>query len=243
MNQHAFRVEQKVHSAWNGVLDGLKQMNQASTVRPEVPSMVFKVDQCAPDDVVKLLVGPVVFNIPERANGQAANLFIVIKGWLTFEGPDFGNTPFKTGNFGTNVAYFRLKDSRLEHVFGAHYDMDEMRNGHPVFHAQFSSQINIGSSIKELFNRSDELVDHLEKILNRVRTPTAQMDVFSVFTQICADHLMWEQSAPEVQRAFEQTRSSCNFIVGAAHRLAYLNSKPAIGCYRSTHWYGPNVKV
>ena len=34
------------------------------------------------------------------------------------------------------MGYFRLKGDRLEHVYGVHYDMDERRDGHPVFHAQ-----------------------------------------------------------------------------------------------------------
>jgi hypothetical protein len=68
------------------------------------------------------------------------------------------------------------------------------------------------------------------------------MDVFSVFTQICADHLVYAKSSQEVKDAFDALRSSCNFFYGAAHRLTYLNSLPASSCYRSTHWYeAPNL--
>ena len=75
------------------------------------------------------------------------------------------------------------------------------------------------------------------RILRNVRTPSAQMDIFAVITQVCADHLIGASSSPDVRSAFGILRNASDFFVGAAHRLAYLNTEPAIGCYRSKYWY------
>jgi hypothetical protein len=115
--------------------------------------------------------------------------------------------------------------------------MDEVKSGHPVFHVQFGSQLSFGESVKNVFRIEDDIIDCIGNILGTVRIPSAQMDVFSIITQICADHLMGENSGPEVKRAFRKIREECDFLVGAAHRMQFLNEQPAIGCYRSTHWY------
>lgn len=239
MTSGYWRVEQRVHQAWNGAIDGMKSMSQAIIVKPEVPNLVFRRARSNVQGVVKLSVGPVVFNVPERANHGRANLYIVVTGWLSLyaQRRENGRT-MRTNDFGTRVAYFRLKDHKLWHVFGAHYDFDTNSKGHPVFHMQVGPQMEIGQKIGEHFGRLEERVNELGKIARTVRTPTAQMDFFSVFTQICADHLLWRNSPPDVHRAFERTRESCNFFVGAAHKLAFLRERTASECYRSIHWYG-----
>ena len=241
MSGQVWRVQRQVHDAWIGAVDAMKMMSRASSVRPEIPSLVFKIDQEVPLDVIKLRVTPVVFNVPERANSKGANLYIVATGWLTFEATEKTATPLKTRDFGTKVAYFLQKENKLEHVYGVHYDMDDGGKGHPIFHAHIRSQIDIGRHIETQFNVEDETIDQLGKVMRSVRTPTAQMDLFSVLTQICADHLIWNHSSREVKRAFDRTRKICNFFVGAAHRVPFLHEKRAIGCYRATHWYGPGA--
>lgn len=237
MNRNAKRVLQRVEQAWGQVTHGMQQMYQQSQARPTSFHEIFRLDEQVPDDEVKLLVGPVVFNVPERASSAALNLFIVVAGWLSFEGPDFKTAPLKTRGFGTEIGYFRRKDGRLEHVYGAHYDMDEKGAGHPVFHAQISSQFELGARVNDEFRLNAEVTNRMGNILGTVRTPSAQMDVFSVLTQICADHLIWEKSADEVRGAFKTLRGAGSFLVGAAHRLAFLNTPPASECYRSMHWY------
>lgn len=237
MNRDAQRVLQRVVTAWDNAIHGLKQMSQASTVRPNTSYEIFKLDSEAPDDVIKFKIGPVVFHVPERPNRRGPDLYIVVKGWLSFQGPDFKVEPLKTNNFGTEVAYFRSKQGALEHVYGAHYDMDEDRSGHPVFHAQFASQLEFGESIHNEFRVDDNLIDSIAPTIGTVRVPSAQMDFFSVIIQICADHLLGKGAGPDVEAAFSRMRSECGFFVGAAHRLAFLNGPEATSCYRSTHWY------
>lgn len=235
MNREAQRALRRVHNAWTTALHNMSQMGQSTDVRPKNPQDVFQFDSTTNTDEVKLNVGPVVFNVPERPGRRDANLFIVVKGWLSFE--DGNDQPLRTRNFGTEIGYFRAKSGTLEHILGVHYDMDEEKPGHPVFHAQLSSQHEFGGSVSSIFRIDGEVTDRMEKIIRNVRIPSAQMDVFSVITQICADHLMGEGVADEVRIAFKSLRSSCDFLVGAAHRLDYLNTPPATGCYRSTHWY------
>lgn len=237
MNKDAQRVRQRVADAWQAATFGISQMYQGSQIAPANGYEIFRIDATAPDDVVKLDFGPVVFYVPERPTRRGPDLFVVAKGWLTLEGPDFKTAPLKTRTFGTEVAYFRQKAGSLEHVYGAHYDMDEEKPGHPVFHAQFGSKQAFGGAVLELFKREEAVVDKTGVILGTVRTPTAQMDIFSVLAQICADHLMGPSPGPEVKKAFEGLRSNCDFLVGAAYRLDYLNSGQAAGCYRAAHWY------
>ena len=69
---------------------------------------------------------------------------------------------------------------------------------------------------------TSEVVDLVGRMLRNVRTPTAQMDFFSVFTQLCADHLMSVNpvgSNPELTAAFDDVRSACSFLQGVAHQL------------------------
>jgi hypothetical protein len=207
-------------------------------VRPAQPLDAFELDNMVGDDEVKFNIKPIVFNVPERATHQDSNLYVAIKGWLSFEGPDFQALPLRTKSFGTEVAYFRSKANVLEHVYGAHYDLDEQRNGHPVFHAQVSPQMGMLPFVNERFGKNFENVEDLvRKVLPNVRMPSAQMDVFAVMLQICADHLIHSGSPPNVVEAFNKMRGACEFFIGAAHRMPYLNGLPATHCYRSTHWY------
>ena len=238
MNLHAWRVQQSVNGAWQAVMSGMRTMYPASDVRPAQPVDAFELDGTADDDEVKFNVRPIVFNVPERATRQDSNLYVVVKGWLSFEGPDFLAVPLRTKSFGTEVAYFRSKVGALEHVYGAHYDLDEKSAGHPVFHAQVSSQMGMLPHVNERYGRKiDQVDDLMRKLLPNVRTPSAQMDVFAVTLQICADHLIHSGSPPNVLEAFAKMTEACGFFVGAAHRMPYLNGPPASHCYRSTHWY------
>jgi hypothetical protein len=74
-------------------------------------------------------------------------------------------------------------------------------------------------------------------MLRNVRVPTAQMDVFSLFVELCADHLLYEQSGPEEREAFNSLLHRSAFCRGAALRLPQLATEEARACYRARHWY------
>jgi hypothetical protein len=236
MTRNEQRAQKMVTEAWNNAYRSLRQMNNSIQIRPQSPTDIFQLDPTASNDEVKFIVGPIVFYVPERAT-DCPNLYIVVKGELSFEVPCCNNLPLKTKKFKTQVAYFRSRRGILEHVFGAHYDLDEERPGHPVFHAQFCSQKEFFESVRDKFRLNDAPEDYIKKTLGTVRVPCAQMDVFSVITQICADHLIWKDSGSEVKSAFRSLREKCDFFVGAAHRMDFLKQPPASECYRSTYWY------
>jgi hypothetical protein len=235
-NREVIGIQNDLQAAWQGVRSAIAKMRPSSQIRPAEATDIFSPDTAS--DEAKFNVGPVVFYIPEKANGRDSNLYVAVSGWLSFGAPLDPDPRRTTLRFGTQVGYFRVKGNKLVHVYGVHYDMDEALPGHPVFHAQMCSQVDFAADVARLFNLQLDTGDDLPgALLRNVRTPTAQMDVFSVITQIGADHLVSEASGPEVRDAFAKLRESCDFFMGAAGRLAYLNSLPASHCYRSTHWY------
>jgi hypothetical protein len=226
-----------VERAWNQIRAGMRKLYYSSNPRPSNASDIFIPDVGGAAGEIKLIVKPIIFHLPERANRQDANLFIVVSGRLSFDSANLRSLPLKTRRFETKVGYFRARGRSLEHVYGAHYDLDETQPGHPVFHSQMAPQHCFGTKIIDTYNLSGPPDDHVSAILRNVRIPTAQMDVFSVILQICADHLIHSGSSQDVKDAFNTLVAACSFFAGAGHRLEFLNREPAISCYRSTHWY------
>ena len=240
MANDALTVQKHLMTAWNAVKVGMRAMYPGSVIRPIDGLEIFQVDPRAVDQEVMVTVKPIVFKVTERAKTPNTNLFVAVEGWLSFELPIDKNSKLRTKSFSTNVGYFRYKHPTLEHVYGAHYDIDERGLGHPVFHAQIGTQMDLLAHVNEHYRPQRTAEDRVTKILRNVRTPSAQMDIFSVVAQICADHLIHEDSGQEVRDAFSTMRASCDFFIGAAHRMEYLKNEPAPSCYRSTHWYaGP----
>ncbi len=244
-NRETSKVKQDLDSAWRGVLASIKRLHPSTTIRPGSAEEVFQPvsDSTEP----KFNIGPFVLNVPERAGDQKSRrrtdqtspLYIVVKGWITFGGPLGGGDLRTTLHFGTQVGYFRPKGDFFYHVYGVHYDMDETSPSHPVFHAQICTQAGLASMVEDLTKlKFEPEPDWSRGLLRNVRTPTAQMDAFSVITQIGADHLLSQWSGPDDLVAFRKLRAACDFFLGAGGRLGCLNNARATQCYRSTHWYG-----
>ena len=228
-----------LHSAWITKIREMQKMDQATMVRPDDPWQVIRVDEQVTGGMVKLDCGPAVFKLCERANG-IPKMFVVVRGSICVQESSESDGSLETMGFGTKVGYFRSKPNRLEHIYGVHYDMDERGHGHPVFHAQLGPASDFASAIQDQFHLDAQVDDRVGPMLRNVRTPTAQMDFFSVVTQLCADHLMCLDPASghsHVTRAFDGVRSACDCLQGAAHRRGHLNSGIAPMCYRSSHWY------
>lgn len=239
MNADAKTVMRRLASAWESVHLNMQRMVASSSIRPANHEEVFAWVSDAASDQVKFVVRPFVINVPEKATLNSLNLYIAVSGWISFEKISIETKEkFRTSGFGTKVGYFRWKErDGFQHVYGAHYDIDEESPGHPVFHGQMRSQSEFAGNIRDLFLIDGSVDNRVAKILRNVRVPTAQMDIFSVIMQICADHLMSKESSGEVKQAFKSLREYCDFFIGVAHRLAYLNATSASSCYRSTHWY------
>jgi len=175
--------------------------------------------------------------IPERPN-QRAELFVVMTGRLTITDTVLdSSSPLQSAMFGTQVAYFRYLETkdRLEHVFGAHYDVDTTAPGHPAFHVQLASNDDMAKHVKEHFRLPEATVDALPRqFLKTVRVPTAQMDFLATITQVCSDHLIYRDSSTETLTAFDALRKDCNVVQGMdADTLLGRQD----GCLRAQHWY------
>lgn len=226
--------------AWRTKIREMHKMDQAARVQPENPYQVIRMNEELTDGSVRLDCGPAVFKLRERAGRGNRRIYVVVQGSICVQEKSGPGGMLQTMCFGTKVGYFRSKGDRLDHVYGVHYDMDTRGNGHPVFHGQLGPAEEFAEAVQDRFRVGGNLNNHVEHILRNVRTPTAQMDFFSVVTQLCADHLMEINPAGadrRVTEAFEGVRQACTCLQGAGHRLSRLNSDIASKCYRSSHWY------
>ena len=213
-------------------------MHGGASVLPSDPWKVFEAEDPSSGNIIRFKLLPIVFNLPERATHTTPNLFVVVEGWLEFRLDSMrNNSELLTHGFSTKAAYFRKTSGGVAHVYGAHFDfaLDEL--GHPIFHAQMKSFQDLYSYVDAEFQVGGELTDNVKGILKNVRLPTAQMDCFSFFLQLCADHLLYDQSGPEERGAFNSLLNMGEFLKGAGYQSGRLTAASATSCYRSRHWY------
>ena len=224
-------VKKLLNTKWDLIRGIVTRMNPSVDLRPSTGNELFTV---TPNGHIHVDVSPLRFYVPERAKQAVPNLHVVIDGCIEF---DVTTEDLRTTRFSTRVAYVRAKQSRFEHVYGAHYDQSKDDLGHPVFHAQISSMKDLTTRIPGC--EGDALDDRVVPILSNVRTPTPQMDVFSAVEQVCADHLLWKGSPDEVCRAFKELQEHCAFFKGSGHLMMDRFTPDMANCCRSTHWYKP----
>ena len=189
-------------------------------------------------DCVNFEIDPIVLNIKENPNKSQRKLFVVVRGKISLNLVSQSEDFLTTREFSTEVGYFReTSTGGLEHVLGMHFDLSVDEVGHPVFHSQFQSYSKFSEYVYRHIQKQKEPLDHVDKLLKRVRIPTPQMDVLSLFIQVCADHFISIRSAQEVHARFEDLLKTNNKLVGAAWRSEKLKSQQAAKCFRSGHWY------
>lgn len=232
---HVF-ASNKLRAAWDDVMASMRRMYQFCEHRPDDFHAVFQAVAGEANEV-KFNIAPVVFAIPERL-GKTHKLYIAVDGWLSFESEGIKDGPLKTKAFGTHVGYFKARGTNIEHVFGAHYDLDESSPGHPVFHAQLQDMSEMAGHVCRNFRLNGEVENSFRPQVRNIRIPCAQMDVFSAILQMCADHLVIKGVDGEVAQVFANMCGKSNYFIGAAHRISYINNAAASGCFRSWHWYG-----
>lgn len=231
-NPRSNKVRQRLHQVWLSVLADVPQIHQAASIRPTDPYSIFTVNDEGGDEL-QVVMDPIVLNVPEKGKRQQSGLFVVVEGWLNF---DAGSLPgLVATTFGTQVAYFRQKAGSMAHIYGVHYDADEASPGHPVFHSQMKAMLAMSNVIPGY--EAIDIENKMVGVLGTVRIPTAQMDVFSVVEQVCADHLIWEESTVDSLTAFKNLRSTCDFFRGSGGRHSRLTADSSVSCFRSTHWY------
>lgn len=225
-------------SQWDGLRAEIERLNAAAEVRPSDGYQVFRQMNEGATEMANFYLSRVVFNLPERADDVNADLFVVVEGRLSFGRKEFAEQDIlATCGFGTKVAYFRRYRETLRHVFGAHYDFSLAEIGHPVFHGQIRSYPELSESVKTHYGVDHMVDDRVKDILRTVRFPTANMDVFSLFVQLCADHLLYSNSGPEEKAAFNALLKANTFCRGAAFQVPRLATEEACSCYRAKHWY------
>jgi len=231
-------ILQRLVAQWDEVNTALGRLNDAATVRPGNGWNVFQALPGPSNNIIGFNFGPAVFNVPERANHVNADLFIVVDGRIAFRRDLFeAEDILATDSFSTRAAYFRQRGNGADHIYGAHYDfaLDEL--GHPVFHAQMRSFAEMWGAVQEQYDIAGDANDCVLGILQTVRLPTAQMDIFSFFLQLCADHLLFANSSTEERAAFNLLLDKSSFIRGAGYQAARLATEAARTCYRARHWY------
>ncbi|WP_186095802.1 hypothetical protein [Burkholderia gladioli] len=238
MNRQALSARKYLIEQWNEVTGALSKLSTVAEVRPDSGENVFTVagDQAA--GVIAFDLNPVVFNLPERADDLSTDLFIVVAGRLGILADSVrSDSILLTHDFSTKAAYFRRTRNALVHVYGAHYDFALSELGHPTFHMQLRSFGALASYVKEQYRVDCEVKDSMDGVLRNVRLPCAQMDFFSFFTQLCADHLLFKDSGKEERAAFNHLLKKGSFLKGAGSRSGRLVEEAARACYRAGHWY------
>lgn len=237
VNPGNWRVRQKLQTAWQGVQSAFEGMQTGCTLTPQGVDEAFVLEPDLVGGAIKCSVNPIILNLPERANNADRDLFIAMDGWLAFDAATVKDD-LRTTSFSTRVGYFKQRENFLDHVYGGHYDMDENKAGHPVLHSQMRSQKELfAAKVADVHAKNPDGEDYIKGLLKTVRIPSAQMDIFSVLLQVCADHLIDKDSSAEVKAAFERLATETNFFRGVGHRVGKLNSPPGSACYRSLHWY------
>jgi hypothetical protein len=231
-------ILKRLVSEWEHLKVEMERLRSSAAVRPGDGYKVFQAVDSQSTDVASFTLSRVVFNVPERANDQSIDLFVVVEGRLSFKRKDFAERDvLATHEFATKVAYFRRTPSALTHVYGAHYDFALNELGHPVFHGQMRGYPEFAEAVKASYSIDHDVIDCVGGLLRSVRVPTAQMDVFSFFIQLCADHMLYSKSGPEEKAAFNSLLARGAFCQGAAFQVPRLESDDARSCYRSRHWY------
>jgi hypothetical protein len=240
MNGAQFAAMNRLAQEWHQFRTALKKLRKDAQVRPNDAHAVFRAQVASDSDDAPFEVGPFVVKVPERASAPECALFIAVAGHLTIRKTASRAEPFVTQDFSTKVGYFRAKGERLEHVWGAHYDFAEASVGHPLFHAQADSMAGLSADVVREFRVPDAVDDAMGRVLKTVRVPSAQLDVFSLLIQICADHLLYKDSSRDDRRVFNGLLDRSSFLHGAGSLGPRLLVRPSSSCFRAGHWY-PNI--
>ena len=233
------RVKKEVTGAWTELRARMQTISSVAFVQPVEPEEVFTFKHDRDYGKITATVRPVTFNVPYKANSAKATIFVVIDGWIEFSDTE-SSGPLRSLRFGTNVEYFRDGGLRnLLYLLGIHYDYDSYNAvGHPVYHCQIASQVKFYEEINACFHRAFvEPRYDLAAVPQQIRIPTAQMDPFSVFLQVCSDHLVNEASDGNKLTAYASLLQSCAFFTCSSSRIAQLGAALAASSLRSHHWY------
>ena len=234
-NLHA--LKRLIELAWVELQAKVKAMGASCAVRPNQAGDVF---QYADGDPIVVTIQPVTFLLKEKPYSVQPELYVVVEGSISFKLDN--ERKFRAVRSHTRVGYFLRSHGTLSHVYGVHYDFDDKLIAHPVFHSQMAPMMdlseNINTAWKEKFTVTSNHVQHL---LANVRIPTAQMDAFSVFLQLCSDHLVNSKSVKVQTSAYQAAIKACSFYQSAYADIPRLHAAVDQKCFRPQHWYDGSI--
>lgn len=227
--------------AWTELSASIGRIAADCQVRPGSFDQVFDID-LEDDNSIKVEIKPVAFRLKEKASDDRAEMFATVQGKVNFT-IGAGMDPPLACYFKSEVAYFRLLgagSNKVDHVLGIHYDYDDRRPAHPVFHAQLTSLHQQIDTINAHYKPGVALrTDMMQNVARKVRLPTAHMDPLAVFVQLLADHLINENSGSVETTAFEKARAALMFFQSDPDRSKRLSIVGEKNCFRGPRWYPP----
>jgi hypothetical protein len=186
-------------------------------------------------------LAPVTLRLKEKAAATECVLFVTVKGWMLFP-KNADRKDMRVVKYQSHAGYFRVVGGdKLKHVYGVHYDHDDILPAHPVYHSQMSTMASFVEHVNAAWNVKYEAIepglDLMKGLLRNVRIPTAHMDPFSVLLQVTADHLVSETSDADVVSAYNRLREAMSRFRSSRTGAARLNAVIDQHCFRSGHWY------
>jgi hypothetical protein len=152
--------------------------------------------------------------------------------------PVQNNDVVRVKSFNSRVAYFRQLSNGFHHLLGAHYDFSIDELGHPAYHMQFDDYAELLWVIKDAFDTELEPVKNsMSGVPKRIRIPCAQLDTFSVATQVIADHLLGRFSSDTDKARFSTLLQQSGRLRGTGYLIPRLHTPQAYDCFRAVHWY------
>lgn len=216
----------------------MKRLKPFADVKPSKAEEIFRYTQNAETATLEVDVRPVTFRLTEKPQNNKADLYVTVSGRICFSEAADGR--LLTVHYKTQAGYFRQhpdEASKLKHVFGVHYDFDG-NIAHPIFHSQMAPMLQFKEAINRSFSKDFRDIENcIDPILANVRIPTAQMDPFAVFLQLCSDHLINEKTERSSASHYTQAIAACDFFDGACVGLAGFNRALERRHIKSQHWY------
>jgi hypothetical protein len=232
-----FSLKRLIDKAWLEFQAKVKVMGASCSVRPSQAGDVF---HYADGDPIVVTIRPVTFLLKEKPDHPQPALYVVVEGLIHFRcGPD---GEFRAEESKTRVGYFVKRNGELAHVYGVHHDFDATHVAHPVFHSQMAPMKEYRENINDAWKeRFEDVTNHVQHILTNVRIPSAQMDAFAVFLQLCSDHLISSKSGKTEISAYKSVLKICAFYKSAYPEIPRMQSAIAQTCFRPHHWYDGSI--
>ncbi len=237
MASKVLALKRLIELAWVELQAKVKAMGASCAVRPNQAGDVFHYTD---GDPIVVTIQPVTFLLKEKPYSVQPELYVVVEGGISFRLDEGGK--FRAVRSHTRVGYFLRSQGALAHVYGVHYDFDDELIAHPIFHSQMAPMMDLSKNINTAWKEKLTVTsNHVKHLLANVRVPTAQMDAFSVFLQLCSDHLVNSKSVRAQTSAYQAALRACSFYQSAYPDIPRLQAAVDQKCFRPHHWYDASI--